>query len=75
MPWVVRRRWWILAGGSPLLLLGFVPSGPDTAVRALLEALEVVGLAMVFWAMLGVLLAIPMALRARRAARRLHREN
>jgi hypothetical protein len=67
MPWVFRRRWQILAGGLVLLLLGLVPRGPVTDVRSVLVG---VGLVLVIWAMLGVLLAIPMALRGRREAPR-----
>ena len=50
-----------------LLLLAPVPSGPVTDVRSVLGG---VGLVLVFLAMLGVLLAIPMALKARHEAPR-----
>jgi hypothetical protein len=50
MPWVTKRRWWILAGGFALLLLGLMQPGPGTAVRTLLGSL---GAVLVFWAMLG----------------------
>jgi hypothetical protein len=67
MPSVFKHRCWILAGGLVLLLLGLVPRGPVTDVRTVVGA---TGFFMVFMAMLAVLLAIPMALRARREARR-----
>jgi Na+/H+ antiporter NhaD/arsenite permease-like protein len=67
MPWLIKRRWWTLAGGLMLLLLGLVSSGPGTAVR---NVLGPIGLVLVFLAVLGVLLEIPVALRARHEARR-----
>jgi hypothetical protein len=50
-----------------LLLLALVPRGPMTDVRSVLGG---VGFLLVFMAVLAVLLAIPIALRARREARR-----
>jgi hypothetical protein len=67
MAWVVKHRCWILAGGLVLLLLALVPSSPVTDARTLVGT---AGFFMVVLATLAVLLAIPMALRARREARR-----
>lgn len=61
MLWVVKRRWWILAGGLVLFLLGLVLSGPRTDV-GIGSVFGGVGLVMVVWATLAALLAIPMAL-------------
>jgi hypothetical protein len=72
MPWVVKRRWWVLAGGFVLLVVGNLPPVPGTGVRSLLDGL---GFFLVFWAMLGVLLSIPIALRAHREAPRPHDPN
>lgn|GEM_PF-6294896 len=60
---MIKLRCWILASGLLILLLAPVLSGPGTDVRSFLV---VVGFVLVFCATLGVLLAIPMALRARR---------
>ncbi len=65
MAWVIKNRSWILAGGLVLVLLGREPSGSETDVRSVLYG---VGYLLVFLAVLGILLAIPMALRARREA-------
>ncbi len=65
MVWLIKRRWWTLAGGWVLLLLGLVPSGPGTAVRT---ALGPLGLVLVLLAVLGALLEIRIALRSRREA-------
>ncbi|MGA3183201.1 MAG: hypothetical protein ABSE52_01185 [Candidatus Dormibacteria bacterium] len=67
MPWVIKRRWWLLAGGVVLLVLGLGLSGPETSLRAILG---VPGIFLVFWGALGVLLSIPLALRARHVAPR-----
>ena len=63
----MRRRWWVLAAGMVLLLLGIGPSGVGTATRTLRGPL---GDARLFWAVLGVLLSIAAALGARRHPRR-----
>ena len=67
MPWVFRRRWQILAGGLVLWVLAPVLAGPGTDVRSVLYG---VGLVLVFLAALAVLLAIPVAVKARHEARR-----
>lgn len=67
VPWVIKRRWWMLAAGVVLLLLGFVPSDPWSAVRDVFLA---VGSLVIFWTLLAILFAVPMALRARREAPR-----
>jgi len=67
MPWVFKQRSWILAGGLVLLLIALVPRGPVTDVRSVVGG---VGFLLVFLATLAILLSIPMALKARREARR-----
>jgi hypothetical protein len=67
VPWVIDRRWWILAGGLVLLVLGLGLAGPATPLRAILG---VPGIFLVFWGALGVLLSIPLAVRARHVAQR-----
>jgi hypothetical protein len=67
MPWVIKHRSWILAGGLVLLLVALVPRGPVTDLQSVLGQ---VGFVLVFLATLAILLSIPMALKARREARR-----
>lgn len=67
MPWAIKRRWWILAGGLVLVLVALVPSGPVTDARV---AAGAVGFFLVSWGVLAVLLAIPIALRGRHEAHR-----
>jgi hypothetical protein len=68
MPWVVKRRWWILAGGLGLVLLGIEP--PDPGAWDWRTIAGGVGIVLVLFGLLGVVFAIPMALRARRAEHR-----
>jgi hypothetical protein len=64
MLWVVKRRWWILAGGLALFLLGIEPPGPGTDFRSVAGG---IGIVLVLLGLLGVVVAIPIALKARRA--------
>jgi hypothetical protein len=65
MLWVVKRRWWMLAGGLALHLLGIEPPNPGAwDWRAVVGG---VGTVLVMLGLLGVVVAMPMALRARRA--------
>jgi hypothetical protein len=64
MLWVVRRRWWILAAGLALFLLGIEP--PDPGGWDWRTVVGGVGIVLVMLGLLGVVVAIPMALRARR---------
>ncbi|MGH9208358.1 MAG: hypothetical protein ACRD1G_17690, partial [Acidimicrobiales bacterium] len=67
MAWVVKHRSWILAVGLLLLLLGPHAPDPGTDVRSVASGL---GGFLVFLAVLGILLAIPMAVKARHEAHR-----
>lgn len=73
MLWVVRRRWWILAGGLALFLLGIEP--PDLGGWDWRTVAGGVGIVLVFWGLLAVVVAIPIALKARRAEPRCPRSS
>jgi hypothetical protein len=72
MLWIINRRWWVLAAGLLLVLLGVLLSGPGTDIRIALGGL---GLFLIIWAVFGILLAIPMALRDHREGYRPHHRN
>ena len=65
MPWVVKRRWWILAGGLALVLLGIEP--PNYLAWDWRTVVGGIGSLLFLLGLLGVVAAISMALKARRA--------
>jgi hypothetical protein len=65
MPWVVKRRWWVLGAGLALYLLGIEPPGADIDLRSIAGG---VGVILALLGMLAVVIAIANALRSRRGA-------
>lgn len=72
MPWVVKRRWWILAAGLALYLLGIEPPGQDIDLRSVAYG---VGAMLAMLGLLAVVVAFAKALRARLQARRYPRSS